>query len=172
MEQWRSRQTIYEGRVFTVDAGTATLPDGRETQRDVVVHHGGVTIAAAVDGQVVMIRQFRIAIGEHLLELPAGMIEGDEDPQMRAATELVEETGYRAKRLELVADYFVSPGYTTERMRIYLADDLRYVGQAPDGDEQVEVVLVPIDAARKMLATGEIRDAKSMIGLRLLLDRL
>lgn len=172
MEEWESRRTIYRGKVFDVDSGRVRLPDGAETQRDVVVHNGGVTVAAVQGDQIIMIRQFRIAIGEKLLELPAGMIEGAEDPRERAAKELSEETGYQAAQLELVADYFVSPGYTTERMRIYLARDLTDVGQAPDGDEQIDVVLVPLDEARQLLAEGAIRDAKSIIGLHALFDRL
>jgi ADP-ribose pyrophosphatase len=168
MDQWIERETVFDGRVFQVDTGRVQLAGGSVARRDVVVHHGGVTIAAVTDEQVIMIRQFRIAVGEKLLELPAGMMEGDEAPQTRAATELLEETGYRAGRLRLVADYFVSPGYTTERMRLYIAEELTFEGQALDGDEAIDVVLVPLDEARRLLGEGEIRDAKTLIGLQLL----
>lgn len=172
MEQWETRQTIYEGKVFRVESGRVRLADGATAQRDVVRHNGGVTVVAVTDGQVVMIHQFRVVIGESLLELPAGMIEGDEDPQMRAATELLEETGYRAGRLELLADYFVSPGYTTERMRIYLAEELTFEGQVPDDDEQIEVRLMPVADVRRALVEGAVRDAKTIIGLHAFFARL
>jgi ADP-ribose pyrophosphatase len=172
MDRWIERETVFDGRVFQVDTGRVELADGSVTRRDVVVHHGGVTIAAMTGDQVIMIRQFRIAIEEMLLELPAGMVEGDEAPQQRAATELLEETGYRAGQLQQVADYFVSPGYTTERMRVYIAEDITYEGQALDGDEAIDVVLVPLDEARRLVGEGEIRDAKTLIGLQLLFDHL
>lgn len=172
MEQWQERHTIYQGPVFEVQSGTVRLGNGGLALRDVVIHQGGVTIAAAVDGNVIMIRQFRVAIETTLLELPAGMVEGEEDPRERAAKELREETGYHAGRLELVADYYVSPGYTTERMRVYLADDLTFVGQALDGDEQIEVVSVPLAEAKAMLSSGRLQDAKTIIGLRELVARL
>ena len=172
MEEWDNQRTVFNGRVFEVRSGDVWLSAGGRAQRDVVVHNGGVTIAAVVDGAVLMIQQFRVAIGEHLIELPAGMIEGREDPAGRALKELAEETGYRAKRVELIADYFVSPGYTTERMRIYQAHDLTFVGQSLDSDEQIEVIRVSLAEAAAMLENGRFRDAKTIIGLYTLLSRL
>lgn len=172
MERWLERQEIFAGRVFSVASGTAALQDGTRTQRDVVFHNGGVAIAAVDSDHIVMIKQFRIAVNETLLELPAGMLESGEQPEARALKELAEETGYLASTIELMTDYYVSPGYTTERMRIYYATGLTYRGQALEGDERLEVLHVPLTEARRMLESAEVRDSKTIIGLRALFARV
>ncbi len=172
VEKWQTRDKAFVGRVFSVETGTVALEDGRRARRDIVVHNGGVAIAAQYNGRVILVKQFRVAIKQEILELPAGTVEGTENPRDRAAIELQEETGYRAAHLDLVADYYVSPGYTTERMRIFVADGLDDVGQSLDGDEQIEVVLLPLAEAQMLLARGEFRDSKTIIGLQALFLRL
>jgi ADP-ribose pyrophosphatase len=171
MEQWINRQKIFEGRIFDVEGGDAMLEDGRIVRREVVTHDGGVGIVPVLGDKVLLIRQFRIAVDEFILEIPAGRREGREPPDHRAALELEEEIGYRAKNFQLLASYYSSAGFTNERMFIYLATDLQKVGQALEADEQIEIVPVPITEVTRMLAEGRIIDAKTIIGLREFLAR-
>lgn len=171
MEQWIKRETVFKGRIFDVEAGEVALGDGRTARREIVTHDGGIAIVPLLGDQVLLIRQFRIAAGQFMLELPAGRREGSEPPEYRAAQELEEETGYRAGRLQLLASYFSSAGFTNERMFIFLASGLQEVGQRLEGDEQITVVPVNLAEIPRLLAAGEIIDAKTIIGLRELLSR-
>ena len=171
MEQWINRQKIFEGRIFDVEGGEAMLDDGRIVRREVVTHDGGIGIVPVLGNNVLLIRQFRIAVDEFILEIPAGRREGREPPDHRAALELEEEIGYRANNLHLLASYYSSAGFTNERMFIYLATGLQKVGQALEPDEQIEIVPVPLVDLPRMLADGRIVDAKTIIGLRELLAR-
>ncbi|MFO7663020.1 MAG: NUDIX hydrolase [Chloroflexota bacterium] len=120
-----------------------------------------------------MVRQFRPVIGQWLLEFPAGLLEKDgENPQSRAAAELAEEVGYRAGQWEQVATFYTSPGYSDERLIVFLARDLEYIGANPEESEDIEVVRLPLNEMRKMLAEGQLQDAKTIIGLQLLADYL
>lgn len=170
MEQWIKRETVFEGRIFNVEAGEAVQEDGRVVQREVVTHDGGIAIVPLLGDQVLLIRQFRIAVERVMLELPAGRREGSEPPDYRAARELEEETGYRAEYLHLLASYYSSAGFTNERMFIYLATGLQEVGQVLESDEQIELAPVPLSDIPDLLAAGEIVDAKTIIGLRELLS--
>ena len=171
MEAWVKRETIYHGRIFNVEVGEVIQDDGRIAPREIVSHDGGIAIVALHGDHVLLVRQFRIAAGQALLELPAGRREGDEDPQRRAALELAEETGYRAGQLRLLTAYFSSAGFTDEWMHIFLATDLEEVGQNLETDEVIDVLPVPLAEVPGMLARGEIIDAKTIIGLRELLAR-
>lgn len=171
MERWINRQKLFEGRIFDVEGGDAQLEDGRLVRREVVTHDGGVGIVPLLGDKVLLIRQFRIAVDEVILEIPAGRREGQEPPEYRAARELEEETGYRAGALQLLASYFSSAGFTNERMFIYLATELQEVGQSLETDEQIEIVPVPLAEIPGLIAGGRIVDAKTLIGLRELLAR-
>lgn len=171
MEEWTTHETVYEGPIFTVRSGQARLANGRLSQRDVVLHPGGVGIVPILEGQVLLVRQYRIAVEDYLLEIPAGKVEGSEPPDYRAVRELEEETGYRAGTLRLLADYYSSAGFTDERMFLYLAAGLQPVGQQLEGEEQIEVVPLSLARVGKMLAAGAFHDAKTIIGLRELLAR-
>jgi ADP-ribose pyrophosphatase len=171
MEQWINRQKIFKGRIFNIEGGEAMLDDGRIVRREVVTHDGGVGVVPVLEENVLLIRQFRIAVDDYILEIPAGRREGREPPDRRAALELEEEIGYRAKNLQLLASYYSSAGFTNERMFIYLATGLQKVGQALEPDEQIEIVPVPMADLPRMLADGRIVDAKTIIGLRELLAR-
>ena len=166
MEEWIERKRHFEGAVFAVSVGTVRLPNGVEARRDVVEHDGGVCILAYENGVVTLVRQYRPAVEAYLLELPAGRLEGDEDPEHRARMELEEEVGLQAERLELLAKCLPSPGYTTEVDYIYLATGLTHVEARPESEEFIEVVTMPLDEAIAMLEAGEIIDANAMIGLR------
>ncbi|HEY8490526.1 MAG TPA: NUDIX hydrolase [Dehalococcoidia bacterium] len=145
---------------------TVALAGGRTTQRE-VVEHGEVVAMVPLDaqGNVVLVRQYRLPAGQALLEVPAGGVRPDETPEQAAERELREETGYRPGRLQPVTGFYVAPGYCTEYIHLYLAEDLREDPLDGDEDEQVEVVRLPLREAVRLVETGQIQDAKSIIGL-------
>jgi ADP-ribose pyrophosphatase len=140
--------------------------DGRELVKDVVEHPGAVVILPLVDdGRVCLIRNYRVAVGRSLVELPAGTLEPGEDPAVTARRELVEETGYRADRVEKLCEFFMSPGILNERMHLYLATGLVPGEAALEPGEQIETLVVGWDEAMRMALDGSIEDAKSLVGL-------
>lgn len=171
MAEWLDKQIVYEGAILTVKSARVRAGD-EVVAYDVVEHNGGVAVAPVLGREVLLVRQPRIVVGEELLELPAGKREPGDDDESRARAELEEETGYRAGRLEKAGEFFVSPGYTTERIAIYLATDLEYIGARPDSSEEIRVERLPIEDIGRLLDEGLFRDAKTIIGLRYLLARL
>ena len=155
--------TVYSERRFNLRLCDIPLTDGTETRRGVVVHGGSVVLVPVTDdGEIVLIRNRRWQLGQVLLELAAGTREPHETPNQCAARELAEETGFCAGQLTPLAPIFALPGLTTEIMYPFVARALTPVGQSLEVDEDIEVVTYPVDAVRRMLADGEIRDAKSM----------
>jgi ADP-ribose pyrophosphatase len=139
---------------------------------DVIKHPGSVVILPLVaPDRVCLIRNYRVAVGETLWELPAGTLEPSEDPAKCAHRELVEETGYRAGKIEKLCEFLVSPGILHERMHLFLASDLSTGAAAPESGEEIEPHVMSLDDALRMIETGEVHDAKTLIGL-LLYDRL
>lgn len=165
-------QKIYDGRVFKVTVDTVS--EGELTYQREVVHHPGSAVIVPVhnDGTVVLVRQYRHPTVRYLLELPAGTLADGERPEAGAARELGEELGLVAERLEKLTEFFVSPGFLEEKMWVYLATGLSEGKPQPDEDEVLEVVRLPIDDALEMIATGEIQDAKTIIGLMLAAPRV
>jgi len=173
MSQTIRSEYIYRGRVVTLRIDTVRMPDGRETKREVVEHHGAVAIVPRLDNQtILLIRQFRQAVGETLLEIPAGTLEDGEDADACAARELVEETGYRAGRLRRMFSQYLAPGYSNEVLHAYLGEELTASYAAPDADEEIEIVPVRVVDVEPMILDGRIKDAKSiaalLVALRLL----
>jgi len=169
---WETRldgERIFSGRVVRLEVDRVRLPGGGETVREVIRHRGATVILPILDdGRILMVRQHRYPVEEILLELPAGTLEPDEDAQHCAARELVEETGYAARTITPLGRFYSAPGYTDEVLHAVLARDLAQVGaMAPDDDENLELVIHPIDAALAMIATGEIRDAKTIATMML-----
>ena len=151
-----------------------TVREGAQTYtREVVWHNGG---AAAVpcfdDGTVALVRQYRYPAGRFTLELPAGRIEAGERPEVCAARELEEELGVVADRLEPLSEFYTTPGFCSERLWVFLATGLRETAVNHDVDEIIEVVRLPLARALAMIASGEIDDAKTIIGLLLAAPRL
>ena len=171
-EQTLSSRRIYEGRVINLRVDTVRLRSGRVTTREIVEHGGAVAIVAVDEkDQLVLVRQYRKPVDRLLLELPAGGLAPGEDPQDGAARELLEETGYRAGRMERLGGLYSSPGFCTEYLHIYLATDLIARRMRPEIDEDIEVLHVPLTEARRLVDTGEICDAKSIIGILLYWER-
>lgn len=169
-EEKISGERVYAGRVLSLEVDRVRLAGGGEAVREVVRHPGAAVVVPVLDdGRVVMVRQFRYAAGETLLELPAGKRDGGEDPAACAARELAEETGLQAARLDYLTGFFTAPGFTDEFIHCFLACGLTpAVGAVRDADEELELLAVTIDEARRLIASGEIRDAKTIIGLLLL----
>jgi ADP-ribose pyrophosphatase len=158
--------TIFSGRIFKVVKRFITDKGGKKLERHIVVHPGAVVILPILsDGRIVLIRQHRVAVDENLIELPAGTIETGEEPAATARRELMEETGYRADRLIPVLRFYTSPGFVKEEMRLFKATGLVAGPTALDDDEKIEPLLVDMPQAMKMIQSGEIRDAKTIVGL-------
>jgi ADP-ribose pyrophosphatase len=151
---------------FTVVRHTIVTPHGGRQTRESVQHPGAVTIVPLLDdGRICLIRNFRVAVGETLVELPAGTLEPGEDPAGCAARELAEETGYTARTMEAVAQFWMSPGILRERMHLFVATGLTPGTARPAADEEIEMLLVTWEAALEMAGRGAIHDAKSLVGL-------
>lgn len=157
---------VYCGKVVELRVDRVRLPNGKESTREIVVHRGAVAMVPLLDtDRIVMVRQFRVAAGEVLLEIPAGTLEPSESPDACAPRELIEETGYKPGKLTLMFKSYLAPGYSSEMLYTYLAEDLAKAEAEKDADEFIELVEVSIDQAVDMIRTGEIKDAKSICGI-------
>ncbi len=173
MAEWLERETVYRGSIITVQRGRVRMNRGKVVAFDVVEHFGGVAVVPLLGDRVLLVRQPRPAAGESLLEIPAGKLEGpDDDILARAQAELSEEVGYRAGRLLPAAEFYVSPGYCTERIHVFLGLDLAPVDAAPEETEEIERVALTLGEVRRMLDERRFRDSKTIIGLRELLAYL
>lgn len=151
---------------FNVVRETQTTPAGKAKTREIVRHPGACVIVPLLDdGRVCLIRNYRIAVGQTLIELPAGTLEPPEPPHVTAERELIEETGYRAAKIEFLHAFFLSPGILDEKMHLYLATGLTPGETAREEGEEIENWLVPWDEAIAMIFSGQIQDAKSIVGL-------
>jgi ADP-ribose pyrophosphatase len=149
------------------------MEDGRRAEREIVEHPGSVVLVPVEAGRVLLVRQFRYAMGAELLELPAGTLEPGEAPLQAAHRELAEETGRAAGDLQLLARLFPSPGYTSERMWLYLATGLGAAEPASqDADESIELVPMDLDEATARAKRGEFEDMKTVAGILLAAERL
>jgi ADP-ribose pyrophosphatase len=159
-------ERVYTGAVISVRLDTI-LEGDVEYRREVVEHRGSAVIVTVFDDSTIaLVRQYRHAAGEYLLELPAGSLEEGEDAETGAIRELEEEVGYSTAQIELIAEFYVSPGFLTEKMFVYLAEQLTATGQRLETDEIIEVERVSLDEAVRMVADGRIADAKTIISGR------
>ena len=165
-------QKVFQGRVF--DVTVDTVREGDQTYQREIVHHGGSAVILPVfdDGTIALVKQYRHPAVKYLLELPAGTLNDRERPEVGAARELEEELGLVAGRLEKLCEFFVSPGFLSEKMWLYLATDLRETAQRLEEDEAIEIVRMPIERALQMITDNEIEDAKTIIGLLLAAPRI
>jgi ADP-ribose pyrophosphatase len=167
-----SSTEVFAGRVFTVTVDT--IREGDITYQREVVHHRGSAVIIPVfdDGTIALVQQYRHPAVRYLLEAPAGTLERGEVPEEGAARELEEELGFVAGRIEKLAEFFVSPGFCEEKMWVYLATDLTETKQRLEDDEILEVTRIPFSQALSMITTGEIEDAKTIIGVMLAAPRV
>lgn len=158
--------TVYQGRAFTVRHDQVRLPGGRLAQLDIVDHPGAVTLVPVDErGHILFVRQFRYAVQQDLLELPAGTLEQGESPENCALREVREETGMSASQVRKLGEFFLAPGYSTEYMHIYLLTGLKPEPLEGDEDEFISVEPLSIEQAFQLVRSGVIRDAKSISAL-------
>ena len=161
-------QPIYQGRAFTVRQDDLLLPDGQSTQLDIVDHPGAVVLVPVdEDGNLWLVRQYRHAAGEEMLELPAGTLEPGEDIESCAFRELREETGMSAGRIRKIGEFYMAPGYSTEFLHIFLATDLKPDPLPRDEDEFIVVERLTTGQAFILATQGQFRDAKTLAALLL-----
>jgi ADP-ribose pyrophosphatase len=169
MERTVSSRLIHEGRNFSFLQDEVELPSGLRTHRDIVRHPGAVAIVPVLpDGRIVLVRQYRYAVGKSMLEIPAGTLEEGEDPLVCAMRELMEETGYEASELKALLSCYMAPGYSDEIIHFYEAHGLKEVGMSPEEDESIEVEFSELGEIVRMIEENVIEDAKTVIGIRCL----
>ena len=172
LPQTLSSATLYKGKIFNLRVDDIREGD-IEYKREIVVHKGSAVIVPVFDdGTVALVRQYRHAAGKFLLELPAGSLEIGEDPMVGAIRELEEEVGVIAGRVEKLTEFYVSPGFVTEKMHLFLATELTETEQKLDGDEIIELERISLPRALDMIDNGLIEDAKTIIGLTLSATKL
>jgi ADP-ribose pyrophosphatase len=173
-----SSKTVYKGKVFFVTRDEVSEPGGVTASRDVIRHNGSVVVLAVdeksnpADPGILLIRQYRHAAGKLLLELPAGRIEPGEKPMPAGKRELIEETGYRARRWSKLVTYYASPGFLSEAMNILLAEDLTLGEATPEEDEKIELHMTPLSEVLRLIHAGKIEDGKTLIGVLMYAARL
>ncbi len=167
-----SSELIYKGKVFDIRVDEIREGD-IEYKRDIVVHKGSaVVIPVFEDGTVALVRQYRHAAGKYLLEICAGTLNAGEDPEIGARRELEEEIGVTAGKMEKLCEFYVSPGFLTEKMHLYLATDLTETAQNLEADEILTVERHHLSDLFEMVKSGQIEDAKTIIGITLAATRL
>lgn len=161
-------KTIHKGKVFTVRLDQVRMPDGKQAQFDIIDHPPAVTLVPVdTENSIWFIRQYRHAIGGEILELPAGVIEAGEPPDLCASREIREEIGMSAGQITNIGEFYEVPGYSTEYMYVFLARDLKPDPLPGDEDEYISVERIPVDTAYRMAQRGEILDAKTLAALLL-----
>lgn len=165
-EKTLSSQVVYSGKVITVLKDDVEVSDGHKSFREVVVHSGGVVIAAMKDeNTLLLVRQYRYPLKNVNIELPAGKLEAGENPDFAAKRELEEETGYRAKKWISLGYINTTPGICTEKLYLYLARELEYAGAHPDEGEILKCGEYRLDDVFRMIKSGEINDSKTICTL-------
>jgi ADP-ribose pyrophosphatase len=170
----REIRIVFQGRVFTVQVETITLPKGHELKAEIIRHPGSVVIVPVTDaGEIVLVRQYRPAIGRHAWELPAGSLKAGEDVDRAAVRECHEEIGLIPSELRRLGAFFPTPGYCDEEMNFFKASGLRAPAASDedahqDEDEDIEARAFSLDAIRTMMARGDIVDLKTVAGISML----
>ena len=160
------RQVLLVTPRFHVESVERAAADGTRPRREIVRHPGAVAILPVVDDDhVCLIRNFRVSVGRTLVEIPAGTLEPGEDPQAAAQRELVEETGYRAERMDPLFALYLSPGITDERVHLFVATGLTLGSAAREPGEQIENLVTTWDQALRLIEEGDIQDAKTIVGI-------
>ncbi len=165
-EQTDNVQGIFAGKIITVHNDDITLADGTKAFREVVEHPGGVAVVGLTDNrEIVMVKQFRYPYKETIYEIPAGKLEKGEEPMSAAVREFGEECGATAESFEPMGEIYPSPGYTSEIIRLYCATGLSFGEQHLDEDENLDVIKMPFSECLSRVMSGEIKDAKTIIGI-------
>jgi len=173
-EKTLNSKVVFDGKVITVIRDDVEISDGTKSFREVILHSGGVVIVALKNEEtILLVKQFRYPLKQTVLELPAGKLEIGENPDFAAQRELEEETGYKAKTWKSLGFINTTPGICTEKLYLYFAKDLEYVGEHPDNGEIIKSEEFKIKDVMKMITNGEINDAKTICALsRTIFERL
>ncbi|NBG88774.1 NUDIX hydrolase [Isachenkonia alkalipeptolytica] len=167
-EETLKSERIYEGKVINLRVDTVELPDKKYSKREIVEHSGAVGIIGINDkGQVVLVKQYRKAVDEFLIEIPAGKMEPKEDPEACAKREFKEETGYEANDFNAVAQFYTSPGFSNEEIYLFEAKSLCKGTAEPDEDEYIEIIEISFETALEKISNGEIKDSKTILAILL-----
>lgn len=165
-EKTLNSQVVYEGKVITVTKDDVEVSDGHKSFREVVIHSGGVVIVAMKDAEtILLVKQYRYPLKDVNLELPAGKLEIGENPDFACKRELEEETGYIAKTWLSLGYINTTPGICTEKLYLYLAKELEFVGEHPDEGEIIKCFEYKISEVFEMIQSGKINDAKTICAL-------
>ncbi len=159
------KRRAYTGKMIHLDVMDVETPDQRIHQREIVVHPGAVAVVPYDTGNVILVRQYRLAARQLLLEIPAGKLEPGEPPQLTAERELQEEAGFKPGTLTPLDGLWLAPGYSDEYIHMYLATNLVASSLKADDDEFIEIVRLPLAEALDKITSGEIQDAKTVAGL-------
>lgn len=165
VEKRKSGTLLYDGKVVKLEVDEVLLPNGEESKREIIRHSGGACVVYEEEGKIAFVRQYRYAYGESVIELPAGKLNKGEDPMLAAQRELKEETGVWAENLTLIHEVYPTPGYTDERLYIYFAEKGKRGETHLDEDEFLDTLWIDKTKVKQMLKKGEIKDAKTIIGL-------
>jgi len=159
-------ETVFKGKIISVTHDTIMSPENKEVMRETVMHNGGATIIPIDNnGDIIYVRQYRHAAKGQFLEIPAGSLNKDEDPQVCAIRELEEETGYKAGKCTHITSMYASVGYCDEIINIYLAEDLSEGVQCLDEDEFVTIEKYSLQDSVNMIFSGEIKDSKTIVAI-------
>ena len=163
---------LFTSKLFQIVRRFQTGRSGKQLERHVILHPGAISVLPVLsDGQVVLLKQYRIAVEKYLTELPAGTREPNEEPIITAGRELIEETGYTAGKIEPLTTFYSSPGILHEEMHLFLATDLKLGASALEDGEDIQVFTASRDEIRRMIFAGEIQDAKTLVGLLWYLEK-
>jgi ADP-ribose pyrophosphatase len=172
-EKVLASKTIFEGRILKLRVDTVRTADGRQSTREIVEHDDCVGIIPIdAENNVLLVKQYRLAAGRELLETPAGGIDPGESPEAAVVREMREETGLRPRKVERLAGFYLSPGFSSEYMHLFLATDMEPAPLSSEDTAGIEVVKVPVARIPEIISSGKIEDAKSVAGLLMYLDRI
>lgn len=166
VEKLVRKNTVYRGRMVNFNVDEIILPDGGRATREYMDHPGAVGVLPFLDKDtIVLVRQYRYPVGEVTLEMPAGKLDKGEKPLPCVRRELEEETGYTARRIVPLMEYWPTAAFANEVLHLYVATELTPGRHHPDEDEFIEPVVLPFKEALELVRTGKIRDSKTIIGL-------
>ncbi|AOV08111.1 NUDIX hydrolase [Sporosarcina ureilytica] len=167
-EKTIATNSIYNGKIISLQVDDVELPDGNHSKRELVKHPGAVAIIPITDeGKIIVVKQYRKALERTIVEIPAGRIEPNEDPKLTAIRELEEETGFGTNDITYLQSFATSPGFADEIIHLYVAKELYAIENPAEGDEDefIERLEVSVEEAEKMVASGEIYDAKTAFAI-------
>lgn len=161
-----STESIFEGKIISLQVDTVQLPNGNTSKREIVRHPGAVAVLAIHNDRMLVVEQYRQALGRTEVEVPAGKLEKGEQPEEAIKRELEEETGYRCEQVTLLNSFYTSPGFADEIIHLYLAENLQAGELNPDEDEFLEITEITLEEAYEQIRDGRISDAKTIMAVQ------